>query len=81
MCYPLDESSPSRSPKGGAIMYFSHSTQIKTFCLFLAFTVFLSGCAIHSENMDVLPAIIAFAVSEVMRKKGLIKDGDMKLDV
>jgi uncharacterized membrane protein len=29
----------------------------------------------------VLPAIIAFAVSEVMRKKGLIKDGDMKLDV
>ncbi len=29
----------------------------------------------------VLPAIIAFAVSEVMRKKGIIKDGDMKLDV
>ena len=29
----------------------------------------------------VLPAIIAFAVSEIMRKKGLIKDGDMKLDV
>ena len=29
----------------------------------------------------VLPAIIAFAVSELMRKKGMIKDGDMKLDV
>ena len=29
----------------------------------------------------VLPAIIAFAVSEVMRKKGIIKDGDMKLDI
>ena len=29
----------------------------------------------------VLPAIIAFAVSELMRKKGIIKDGDMKLDV
>ncbi len=29
----------------------------------------------------ILPAIIAFAVSEVMRKKGLIKSGDMKLKV
>ncbi len=29
----------------------------------------------------ILPAIIAFAVSEFMRKKGWIKDGDMKLDV
>ena len=29
----------------------------------------------------VLPAVIAFAVSEIMRKKGIIKDGDMKLDV
>ena len=29
----------------------------------------------------VLPAIIAFAVSELMRKKGMIKDGDMKLDI
>ena len=29
----------------------------------------------------VLPAIIAFAVSELMRKKGIIKDGDMKLDI
>lgn len=29
----------------------------------------------------VLPAIIAFAVSEVMRKKGILKDGDMKLDI
>ncbi len=29
----------------------------------------------------VLPAIIAFAVSEIMRKKGIIKDGDMKLNV
>ena len=29
----------------------------------------------------VLPAIIAFAVSEIMRKKGIIKDGDMKLDI
>ena len=29
----------------------------------------------------VLPAIIAFAVSEFMRKKGIIKDGDMKLDI
>ena len=29
----------------------------------------------------VLPGIIALAVSEFMRKKGWIKDGDMKLDV
>ena len=29
----------------------------------------------------ILPAIIAFAVSEFMRKKGWIKDGDMKLDI
>ncbi|MBR5800490.1 MAG: PTS sugar transporter subunit IIC [Lachnospiraceae bacterium] len=29
----------------------------------------------------VLPAIIAFIVSEIMRKKGIIKDGDMKLNV
>lgn len=29
----------------------------------------------------VLPAVIAFAVSELMRKKGMIVDGDMKLDV
>lgn len=29
----------------------------------------------------VLPAIIAFTVSEFMRKKGIIKDGDMKLDI
>ena len=29
----------------------------------------------------VLPAIIALAVSEIMRKKGIIKDGDMKLDI
>ncbi len=29
----------------------------------------------------VLPAIIALAVSEFMRKKGIIKDGDMKLDI
>ena len=29
----------------------------------------------------VLPAVIAFAVSEIMRKKGIIKDGDMKLDI
>ena len=29
----------------------------------------------------ILPAIIAFAVSELMRKKGMIKDGDMKLDI
>ena len=29
----------------------------------------------------ILPAIIAFAVSEFMRKKGIIQDGDMKLDV
>ena len=29
----------------------------------------------------VLPAIIALLVSEFMRKKGMIKDGDMKLDV
>ena len=29
----------------------------------------------------VLPAVIAFAVSEIMRKKGIIKDGDMKLNI
>ena len=29
----------------------------------------------------ILPAILAFGISEVMRKKGWIKDGDMKLDV
>ena len=29
----------------------------------------------------ILPAMIAFAVSEIMRKKGIIKDGDMKLDI
>ena len=29
----------------------------------------------------ILPAILALIVSEFMRKKGMIKDGDMKLDV
>ena len=29
----------------------------------------------------VLPAILAFSISEFMRKKGWIKDGDMKLDI
>ncbi len=29
----------------------------------------------------VLPALIALVISEFMRKKGIIKDGDMKLDV
>ena len=29
----------------------------------------------------ILPAILAFLISEVMRKKGIIEDGDMKLDV
>lgn len=29
----------------------------------------------------ILPAILAFVISEIMRKKGLISDGDMKLDV
>lgn len=29
----------------------------------------------------ILPAVIALAVSEFMRKKGMIKDGDMKLDL
>lgn len=29
----------------------------------------------------ILPGIIAFIVSEIMRKKGFIKDGDMKLEV
>ncbi len=29
----------------------------------------------------VLPAILAFLISEFMRKKGFIKDGDMKLDL
>ena len=29
----------------------------------------------------VLPAVITLAVSEFMRKKGWIKDGDMKLDL
>lgn len=29
----------------------------------------------------ILPGVIAFFVSELMRKKGLIKDGDMKLEV
>ena len=31
--------------------------------------------------MFVLPAILNFAISEFMRKKGWIKDGDMKLDI
>lgn len=29
----------------------------------------------------ILPAIITLAISEYMRKKGIIKDGDMKLDI
>lgn len=29
----------------------------------------------------ILPAILAFLISEFMRKKGMIKEGDMKLDV
>lgn len=29
----------------------------------------------------VLPAVIALIVSEIMRRKGFIKDGDMKLKV
>lgn len=29
----------------------------------------------------ILPGIIAFVVSELMRKKGIIKDGDMKLEM
>ena len=29
----------------------------------------------------ILPAILAFVISEFMRKKGMIQDGDMKLDV
>jgi uncharacterized membrane protein len=29
----------------------------------------------------ILPAVLSFGISEFMRKKGLIKEGDMKLDV
>ena len=29
----------------------------------------------------ILPAVLAFLISEFMRKKGMIKDGDMKLNV
>lgn len=29
----------------------------------------------------ILPAVLAFVISEIMRKKGWIKEGDMKLDV
>ena len=29
----------------------------------------------------VLPALLSFGISEFMRKKGWIKDGDMKLEV
>ena len=29
----------------------------------------------------ILPGILAFGISEFMRKKGWIKDGDMKLDI
>ncbi len=29
----------------------------------------------------ILPAIITFIISEVMRKKGFINDGDLKLDL
>ncbi|MGL4792074.1 MAG: PTS sugar transporter subunit IIC, partial [Anaerotignaceae bacterium] len=29
----------------------------------------------------ILPAVLTFAISEYMRKKGYIKDGDMKLDL
>ena len=31
--------------------------------------------------MIILPAVLNFIISEFMRKKGWIKDGDMKLDV
>ena len=29
----------------------------------------------------VLPAILSFGISEIMRKRGLIRQGDMKLDL
>jgi uncharacterized membrane protein len=29
----------------------------------------------------ILPAILAFGISELMRKKGWIQEGDMKLDI
>ena len=29
----------------------------------------------------VLPAVLALVISEIMRRRGWIKDGDMKLDV
>ena len=56
----------------GQIMTFQTMTQTLS-----AGTVLFQIILMHF----ILPGILAFAVSEIMRKKGWIKDGDMKLDV
>ncbi len=43
----------------------------------------VSGAVVFGEILlmhFILPGVIAFAASEIMRKKGIIKEGDMKLD-
>lgn len=56
----------------GQIMTFQTMTQTLS-----AGTVLFQIILMHF----ILPGILAFAISEIMRKKGWIKDGDMKLDV
>lgn len=56
----------------GQIMTFQTMTQTLS-----AGTVLFQIILMHF----ILPGILAFAISEIMRKKGWIKDGDMKLEV
>lgn len=56
----------------GQIMTFQTMTETLS-----AGTVLLQIALMHF----ILPSVLAFIISEIMRKKGLIKDGDMKLDI
>lgn len=56
----------------GQIMTFQTMTETLS-----AGTVLLQIALMHF----ILPGVLAFIISEIMRKKGLIKDGDMKLDI